>query len=332
MYDKLNIHDNYHEVVKKWFESHLEKEYIQFKDNGHIKKLTCYKDPNFDTELLFEGDTMIKSACMFPFTLAWFVLPQKAKLALKIYNALISSYNLRNQHKKHIPLELQLINNLIMAYILSIEFDDTIVSDKLRPYVICLCEGKRFGDNFYGWFFHLSEKYPRGQLSGLLACTEVMNPGDWQRAFHNFDCQKRFSNPTVTDIDFPKVGLSQAYYQNETGKLLLTLYPGNLKKSTDAPNEGHNFDTLTNKATTTFKVVNLVLEDYFYITCDGKPFYDFISNFKERSIIITTTIDNHHFVLHTKNMIEKPSTKLKRDRAYSDIAQEKFVPITILNL
>ena len=73
-------------------------------------------------------------------------------------------------------------------------------------------EPKVFGEHQeqFGWFFHNKEGYPRGQGSAMLMAAEIAGPGDWTRAFEA-RYQDKYTAPTVEGIEFPALGVSQAW-------------------------------------------------------------------------------------------------------------------------
>lgn len=88
------------------------------------------------------------------------------------------------------------------------------------------------------WGYGLGEPYPRGQFNALSAAAEVGERQSWWRLF-NIPVLTRFSEPTVTGVDFPRVALRQAQWDGEPSQLTLTLAP------------------LQPGGTTTFRVANL---------------------------------------------------------------------------
>ena len=78
------------------------------------------------------------------------------------------------------------------------------------------------GDHF-GWWFGFGEEWPRGQLSSLMVLSELGEPGAWSRVFNEPNLDK-FSEPTVSGVDYPKLGLSQCYNDLEAGELWVETY------------------------------------------------------------------------------------------------------------
>ena len=73
-------------------------------------------------------------------------------------------------------------------------------------------EPRFFGDHDerFGWFFHLHEAYPRGTQSAMMMVAEIGDQGNWTRAFEAPHLDK-FDAPTVEGIDFPSLGVYQAW-------------------------------------------------------------------------------------------------------------------------
>lgn len=76
------------------------------------------------------------------------------------------------------------------------------------------------------WDFGLGEPYPRGQYNATMAAADAVTEGAWWR-LANEPTTDRFTQPTVRDVDFPTVALSQAEWDPDTAQLRLTLHPKN---------------------------------------------------------------------------------------------------------
>lgn len=61
----------------------------------------------------------------------------------------------------------------------------------------------------FTWGFQLDETHPRGQYNGTMAAAQVATKGSWWR-LANVGPGDRFSEPTVTGVDFPSVALREA--------------------------------------------------------------------------------------------------------------------------
>ena len=70
----------------------------------------------------------------------------------------------------------------------------------------------------FTWRFGLNEPHPRGQFNASAAMAESISEGAWWRLFNEPNLRK-FVDPTVYGVDFPKVCLSQAVY-DESRRML----------------------------------------------------------------------------------------------------------------
>ena len=69
-------------------------------------------------------------------------------------------------------------------------------------------------DNDLGEFtfgFGLGEPHPRGQLNARAMAGWACTPGAWSRIFNDPNLRK-FDGPTVSDLDFPRVAMSEAWW------------------------------------------------------------------------------------------------------------------------
>ena len=80
--------------------------------------------------------------------------------------------------------------------------------------------------------------------------------GAWARIFTEPNL-KKFDQPTVFGVDFPRVGLSQAYYRTETKTLIVQTY------AADQNAAGQK---------TSFRIKNLVEADSCRVLLNGSPY------------------------------------------------------------
>ena len=93
----------------------------------------------------------------------------------------------------------------------------------------------------FTWGFALGEPHPRGQYNGTMAAAQVVTEGAWSR-LATVGPGSRFTEPTVVDVDFPTVALSEARWDADSETLLVTPSPMNESGSAEP---------------TTFRVINL---------------------------------------------------------------------------
>ena len=70
---------------------------------------------------------------------------------------------------------------LALALTLAIEFEDKEVEKRAKHLLRAFSEPRHFDDGCFGFFFHLQERWPRGQLSALLMTAEVGGGGRWEK-------------------------------------------------------------------------------------------------------------------------------------------------------
>jgi len=87
-----------------------------------------------------------------------------------------------------------------------------------------LCEptwDRERGEFYYR--FGLDEPYPRGQANALIMAAEAGSRQAWWRIFNEPNLLK-FGQPTVSGVDFPRLGISQAIYDEEKEILAVSTY------------------------------------------------------------------------------------------------------------
>ena len=113
--------------------------------------------------------------------------------------------------------------------------------------------------------------------------TDVADPGDWQRLFRSPNLSK-FEQPTVEGIEFPRLGLSQAWNDLAHGMLQVTTYA--VKPSLAG-------------VQTAFRVTGIPdQKGSIFVRCDGSEY----SNWKSvgsDAIEIRTEIGSHSFQIYT---------------------------------
>ena len=72
----------------------------------------------------------------------------------------------------------------------------------------------------FAYRFGLDEPHPRGQPNATIMMAEFGDAGAWSRIFAQPNLQ-RLAEPTVTGVDYPNLGISQAFF--DTGRRLLTV-------------------------------------------------------------------------------------------------------------
>jgi hypothetical protein len=147
---------------------------------------------------------------------------------------------------------------LLLGLVLAREFGDEVTLARLSEYSLNHFEPTFFGDGLdsFGWFFGLSEPYPRGQLNSLIMMAEIGEPGAWGRVFTDPNLAK-FEQPTVHGVDFPRLGIATAWNDTTVGILHVRTYAAT---------------TSDRGAPTSFRVSLLPDAAAVVIRCDGADY------------------------------------------------------------
>jgi hypothetical protein len=204
------------------------------------------------------------------------MLPQDRELGTMIYEAAANAAGWRTSTGDLPPNT----NALILAK----ELGDAAVAERFQASVERALEPKAFGaqQEQFGWFFNNNEAYPRGQGAAMLMAAEVASPGDWSRAFEAPHLDK-YSAPTVEGIDFPSLGVSQAWNNPATGVLTVSTYAA-------APDR--------RGSETSWRVTNLPSTTNLTVRLNGQAFTRFEVT-APGTIRIDSSIDAHQFEILT---------------------------------
>jgi hypothetical protein len=268
----LKMHDNLygtndHWVYQRWLEIAKER-FLHITDGGHVEWMALYYDPHLDF--------LHKAGPMAWLTTSIYALPQDYQLSEILYRSAVEQIGWSDPKREvatpHDP------RPLCIGMVLAKEFGDNITFARLREYGERNFDPTFFGPDLgdFGWHFGFGERYPRGQLSALMMMQEVGQPGAWRDVFDKPNLEK-FHQPTVKDVDFPHIGLSQAYFDSHKGLLAVRTYVG------EASHAGLR---------TSFKVTNLSQPELCTIRCDGQPL-DRWSVVSPNTIQLDLDIANH---------------------------------------
>ena len=162
---------------------------------------------------------------------AWYVLPYDRALAAALFrsHARAAGWDQDDEAAAaaacagRATLSGGTLSTAILGLLLAQELGDERVASRLRRVLEVVAEpraGSADGadggadgleEGEFGYFFGLGERYPRGQLSALLAAAEALSPGQWHRACNPTpNDAHRFSAPTVVGVPYPTLGVSAA--------------------------------------------------------------------------------------------------------------------------
>jgi hypothetical protein len=110
--------------------------------------------------------------------------------------------------------------NLATALFMDRELGDSTTEARLREIAETKFEPRFFGaenDRFAFWL-GIDSEWPRGQVNSILMLSECSAAGAWWRVFNEPNVNMH-SEPTVCDVDYPKLGIRRAQNDMVRGAL-----------------------------------------------------------------------------------------------------------------
>jgi linalool dehydratase/isomerase-like protein len=266
LYDKVFAR-NTHQAFEN-FIGYARENYIKLGTDGRLQSVTQYYDP---IEKFHFGGPVAGGL-----STAHLMLPQNRELGRLLYDAAANASGWRSASGE--------VRANTTGLVLAREMGDDVAYERLRAAAEREYEPKFFGEHqeHFGWFFNTREGFPRGQGSAMLMAAEIGGPGDWTRAFEAPHLDK-YNAPTVEGIEFPSLGVSQAWNDQATGTLHVVTYAA-------APDK--------RGAATRWRVTNLPSVASLTVRVNGQPFTRFAA-VGPRTIELTSTIDAHQFEIVT---------------------------------
>jgi hypothetical protein len=273
LYDKLHRKDT-HRVFGDWAD-YCRKHYMKTNRRGELEWFTFYYDPLERTNYVLRDEvSAYASLCVTPY-----VHPQDQALAELLYTSSVRTLGWDDPKK---PL-LQLHPDprwLAIGLLMAREVGDHQTETRLREVAERDFEPRWFGEDEdrFGWFFGNGEPWPRGQLASLMVLSELGEPGSWSRVFTEPNLHK-FAEPTLTGVDYPRLGVAQAWNDLCTGVLWV---------------ETCVATTAAAGTPTSFRVTQLPSTAEVRISCDGNEFTGWRACGAD-SIEICSDVGNHVF-------------------------------------
>lgn len=276
-YDSVTPGSCKYTEMKTWLDHSFKTKFLQRGADGKIANLTTFYDPQLDSHM--------NAGIGVALVVAWYVLPQNLDLATELYEAAKQQLGWADGKVSMLPSSGSYTLNLA-GLLVAQELGDTKVAKLLRDDIEHFAEPKDFGDGEFGYFFHVSESYPRGQPSAMLASAEMISQGQWRAFFQQTpeEHAARLKEPTVEGVDFPSLGVSSAFNNPNSGVLHVETYAASPSQSGQE---------------TTFSIVNLPSAAAVMVQRDGVLYKKWTAS-SESSIAIDTVIGEHTFAIHTK--------------------------------
>jgi hypothetical protein len=276
----LQLHDKLfdsksHWVYDRWIDEFAKKHFAKRNAGGAITSFAFYYDPiekfSFSPPTGLSGYSML--APLF------YLYPQAPEFGLQLYESGINALGW-NDNTKSLVQAFDDPRWMTMTMMLAREVGDITTERRLKA----IAE-QEWGPNFFGddedrfaWGFGLNEQYPRGQLNGLMILSEIGGPGAWTNIYKG-KRNSQFDLPTVEDVDFPFLGISQAINDTDSNTLYVSTYAATSDRR---------------GTSTSWKVTQLNDSRIVKIYCDDELFNDW-GRIDDHTIEVNSTIGEHHF-------------------------------------
>ena len=266
LYDKIFAKQT-HRPFQNFLE-YAKENYMSVSNDGKLEWITRYYDPIVNHKANSGPGGGIGTAFL--------LLPQDRELSTFIYETAANALGWNNPR---VPIRAD-AGGLNMAR----ELGDHTAVARLSAAAEREYEPRFFGDHDekFGWWFGQNEGFPRGQRSATMMVSEVGTGGGWLRAFEAPHLDK-FDAPTVEGVDYPSLGVSQAWNDIASGTLYVTTYP------TTPDRRG---------VETSWRVTNLSNPDDVFVLCDGEPF-ERVEVEGTNTIRLDADIDNRQYQIFT---------------------------------
>ncbi len=272
MHDRLTGgHD--HWVYDQWVEIARQR-FLGITPGGRVEWMALYHDPI--------AEYTHRAGPTAGLSVSIYMLPQAPDLAEILYRTAVDKIGWSDPAR---PVRsLPDPRFLLLGIVLAREFGDEITLARLSEYADAHFEPGFFGTGAdeFGWGFGLGEEYPRGQFNGLLVMAEVGGPGAWSRVFTEPNLAK-FDQPTVSGVDFPRLGIAAARNEDRTGILHVDTYAAT---------------AFARGSPTSLRVSQLPDSATCALRCDGAP-YERWRAVDASTIEVDLDIDDHEIQVFT---------------------------------
>ncbi|MCH2461352.1 MAG: twin-arginine translocation signal domain-containing protein [Gemmatimonadetes bacterium] len=240
LYDKIHGTNRY-DVVHGWLE-YLKDNYMGVSSAGELEWFTSWYDPLIDHKANGGPAAGLGTAFL--------VLPQDPEFAAFVYEASANAAGWNNPQTPAAPNTTGLL--------IARELGDDATVARLSAAKENSAEPRFFGEHNekFGFWLGLNDPYPRGQRSAMLMLSEIGQGGDWSWAFQAPYLDK-YGAPTVEGIDFPFMGVRQAWNDASSGVLHVSTYAVTSDRREQEP---------------TFRVTNVPDTEEVFVLIDGQPF------------------------------------------------------------
>jgi hypothetical protein len=218
LYDQV-AGSEFHGVYDEWVEF-AKRHYLRLDGRGGLASFPLYYDPLEEVLCHFPGQaTGLAALLVTPY-----VLPQHPEFGEFLYREGARLVGWSDPRKPVLMTPDPRL--LVIGHLVAREVGDDVTEKRLRERIDEICEPRTFGedDDRFGYWFGTGENWPRGQLASLLLLSEAGEPGAWRRVFNNPEYARRFREPTVEGVDYPTLGISEAWNDTDRGELHVSTY------------------------------------------------------------------------------------------------------------
>jgi len=201
-------------VFDRWW-TYAKQHYVRLPDAGPLEWAAWYYDPLIDY-LCLGGSAAAGS-------LVFYLSPQRYADAQRLYDGSVPPLP-HNPDPAVLSRLLADPRSFAVGLLNARELGDAARYQALHALAEQLCEpawDRERGEFYYR--FGLSEPYPRGQATAVIMAAEVGGKQAWWRIFNEPNLRK-FEQPTVSGVDFSRLGISQAIYDEEKELLVVSTY------------------------------------------------------------------------------------------------------------
>ncbi len=264
--DQLGM-TNAHGVFENWVEFARDN-YMGVNSQNQLEWSTAYYDPIADFKVNGPG-------AGGGVGVAFYLLPQSPEIGTFLYDSAANALGWRDPRQEIRPSS----QGLAIARSLG----DNTVADRLSAAAERDNEPKFFGDNMdrFGWGFNLNEPWPRGQGTAQMMISEIAE-GSWADSFKVKHLDK-YSAPTLEGVDFPNLGVDQAWNDKDSGTLHISTYV------VERSHRGQE---------TSWRITGLPDANEVVVLRDGSVLQG-IEVLNATTVLVRTVINNHQYQIYT---------------------------------
>ena len=201
-------------MFDRWW-NYAKQHYVRLPDAGPLEWAAWYYDPLID--YLCQGGSAAAGSLVF------YLSPQRYADAQRLYDSSASPLP-HNPDPAVLSRLLADPRSFAVGLLNARELGDAARYQAMHALAEQLCEptwDRERGEFYYR--FGLSEPYPRGQANAVIMAAEAGGKQAWWRIFNEPNLRK-FDQPSVSGVDFPRLGISQAIYDEEKELLAVSTY------------------------------------------------------------------------------------------------------------